>query len=401
MKKPLEGIRVIDMSTHGACPSCTKILANWGADVIKIESLKGDAGRIAGNTFGVQCSEDCNPHFDMLNAGKKSVAVNLKTPEGTEIMDRLLKTGNVFISNVRRASLERMGLGWDDFHRKYPGLVWAHLSGFGEDGPDAGKAGFDTVAYYARTGAMIDFSEKGQVPVTASFGVGDMSAGASLAGGIAAALLKQEKTGEGSKVTISLLGQSVWAHCCVLQGVFNGNEYPKTREAVTVPMNNSYQCSDGEWIYVSVLQFDRDFERFVKTIGRDDLLNDDRFNTDKAARKNNREFIKIIDEEMKKKTSDEWCELFLKADIAFDRIQHLKDVFTDPQVIENNMLFHQNYANGEETVIINPPVQINDYEQPEETFGPEIGRDTVKVLKGLGYQQEQIDSMLESGIIIG
>lgn len=399
MDRPLEGIRIIDMSTHGACPSCTKILSNWGAEVIKIEALTGDAARKSGQTFGAQCMDGCNPHFDMLNAGKKSIALNTKSVEGKGILDKLLKSANAFVTNVRTASLGRMGLDWDTFHETYPNLVWAHLSGFGEKGPFAGNAGFDTVAYYARTGAMIDFSENGAIPINAPFAVGDMSAGASLAGGISAALLKQIRTGEGSKVTISLYGQSIWAHSCVLQGVYNGNKYPKTRTAARVPMNNSYPCSDGEWIYVSVLQFERYFETFMNTIGRADLIDNPKFNSFESATTNNAELISIIEEAFKTKTRDEWNVLLKEADIAFDNINHLTDIFDDPQTWENNMMFEYNYANGEKNVIVNPPVMIGDFKRPEVVEGPVLSQHSADILKGIGYSDDEVEAIYESGAV--
>lgn len=397
--RPLEGIRIIEMASHGACPSSTRILTDWGAEVIKIEPFAGDAARGSGMTFGVPVEDVMNPHFDMLNMGKKSVALNMKTEEGKAVMDKLLRTANALVTNFRTGSLGRMGLDWEHFHEKYPGLVWAHLSGFGEEGPAAANAGFDTVAYYARSGAMIDFAENGEAPLSPPFGVGDMSAGSSLAGGIAAALFRQLRTGEGSKVTISLYGQSIWAHGLIFQGVANGVRYPKSRRSTRLPLNNTYKCSDGEWLMISVLQYDRYFRQFFTMIGREDLIDDDRFNTMEAAEKNNTELISIIDEAFRGKTREEWMKLLKEADIAHDKINHLTDAIEDEQALVNGFLYYNDYPDGRRAMMAMPPVQVGEAVEPKKGTGPALGGDTEDVLTGLGYSREEIEKLVEDGAV--
>lgn len=400
MDQPFKGIRVIDMSSHGACPSCTKILSDWGAEVIKIEAPKGDAARSSGKSFGVPCEGEYNPHFDMLNTGKKSLALNAKSSEGAEIIDRLLKSANVFISNFRTPSLARMGLDYDSVKEKYPHLVWAHLSGFGENGLDACNAGFDTVAYYARTGSMLDFSERNTAPINAPFGVGDMSAGASFAGGIAAALYKQKCTGEGSRVVISLYAQGVWAHSVVLQGVEHGNKYPKTRKEAKVPLNNSYRCKDGEWVYISVLQYERYFPTFCKMIEREDLIDNPKFNTIDAASENNEELINIIDEAFRTRNRDEWSEKLREADIAFDHINHLTDVFNDEQATSNNLFYERDYGEGRKSAIFLPPVVIGSPVEDPKYGAPKLSENAAEVLGTIGYSETEINKLFENGVVV-
>lgn len=400
MDKPFKGIRIIDMSSHGACPGCTKILSDWGAEVIKIESPKGDAARSSGKTFGAPCEGRFNPHFDMLNTGKKSIALNLKTAEGLEILENLLKSAHVFISNFRMRSLQKMNLDYEAVRKRYPSMVWAHLSGFGEYGPDAGNAGFDTVAYYARTGAMIDFAEKDTVPINAPFGAGDMAAGASFAGGIAAALYKQKCTGEGSKVTISLYGQGLWAYGLVLQGVRNGTVYPKSRRETRVPLNNAYKCGDGEWIYICVMQYERYFPSLCQVIGRPDLIENEDYNTLESAEVHNRKLIEILEQAFSTKSREEWCHLLQEADIAHSRINHLEDVFQDPQAIENHCFYERDYGNGNKGVIFMPPVTIGEYDTPPACGAPDLGEDAEEVLRSIGYNKEEIMTFYDKNVVV-
>ena len=157
--QPLKGIRVIDFCTHGAGPAACKMLADWGAEVIKVEPLEGEAGRYTSKVLGMRADELDNPHAELINANKKSLPLNLKHPEGKAVMDKLLASANVFVSNYRIRALDKLGIGWEEMHAKHPHIIWAVLTGFGLYGPAANNAGFDTVAFWARSGAMIDFSE--------------------------------------------------------------------------------------------------------------------------------------------------------------------------------------------------------------------------------------------------
>lgn len=399
MDKPLEGVQIIDLSTHGACPSCGKILADWGAFVIKVEALSGDAARHSGQNFGVPCTEDVNPHFDMLNAGKHSLAVDMKTTAGKEIMSRLLASSQALITNFRTPALIKLGLDHETISKRYPHLVWGHLTGFGEAGPAADHAGFDTVAYYARTGAMLDFTENGASPLNAPFGAGDLSAGSAFAGGIVAGLYRQAKTGQGQRVSISLYGQSIWAHGVVLQSVYHGNSYPRTRKAASVPLNNCYRCSDGQWIYLSVLQYERYYSAFCRIIGREELIDDPRFNSLEQAKLHNRELIGIIDEAFAQRPRDEWDRLLTEADIAHDSINHIHDVFDDLQATENQYIRNITYEDGTSSVIASPPVLIGDMDREPPMKAPHLGEHTREILKKLHYTDDEIDSLYRSNAV--
>lgn len=400
MNTPLKGIKVIDLSSHGAVPSCGKVLSDWGADVTKVEPASGDAARFSGNNFGVPVSDEMNPHFELLNGGKKSIVINLKTEKGQEIINRMLETADILITNYRQPALVKLKLDYETLSEKYPGLIWAHLTGFGSEGPAATQAGFDTVAYYARTGALLDFAEKDTAPINAPFGVGDLTTGSVLAGAVCAALFNRTRNGRGEKVDISLYGQSIWSLGIVLQSVKHGSVYPRTRKEATIPLNNCYCCKDGKWIYVSVLEYDRYCNKLFRLIGREELCEDERYNNRESVKSNNVELIKILDEGFRLYSRDKWDELLTEADIAHNDINDLKDVLDDEQALANDFIINYRFPNGEESVIAQTPVRFGNNRTNAHIPAPALSENAAEVLTSLGYTDDEIKELAEEGITI-
>lgn len=187
MYKPLKGVKVIDLTYFIAGPGSARILADWGADVIKVEPFWGDPGRGTGAGMGMPASVDINPLYSTYNSNKRGIAIDLKSEKGMEIMEKMLEKADVFISSYRTKALVKLGLDYESVHKRYPQIVWAQVNGFGDYGPAKDNPGFDTVAFWARSGAMLDLAEKGTA-VNPAIGFGDATTSCSLAGGIAAAL---------------------------------------------------------------------------------------------------------------------------------------------------------------------------------------------------------------------
>lgn len=400
MNTPLKGIKVIDLSSHGAVPSCGKVLADWGADVTKVEPASGDAARFSGNNFGVPVSDEMNPHFELLNGGKKSIVINLKTEKGQEIINRMLDTADILITNYRQPALVKLKLDYETLSAKHPGLIWAHLTGFGSEGPAATQAGFDTVAYYARTGALLDFAERDTAPINAPFGVGDLTTGSVLAGAICAALFNRTRNGKGEKVDISLYGQSIWSLGIVLQSVKHGSIYPRTRKEATIPLNNCYCCKDGKWIYVSVLEYDRYCNKLFRLIGREELCEDERYNNRESVKSNNVELIKILDEGFRLYPREKWDELLTEADIAHNDINDLKDVLDDEQALANDFIINYKFPNGEESVMAQTPVRFGNNRTNAHVPAPALSENAAEILTSLGYTDKEIKELAEEGITI-
>ncbi|MFA0816104.1 MAG: CaiB/BaiF CoA transferase family protein [Anaerofustis sp.] len=397
MNQPLKGVRVVDFTAYGAGPAAGKVLADWGADVIKIEPLDGDPSRSTSKTLGMRADEGQNPHWELINANKRSLPLNLKTEEGKMIMDKLLSESNIFISNYRFKALLKMGLDYETMAAKHPHIIWGHLSGFGMQGPLVDNPGFDTVAYWARSGAMIDFCENGEYPLTPPFGLGDLAIASTFAGSVASCLYQQAKTGKGEKVMTSLYGMGIWATACLVQSTYHGDKLPKSRFKPDSPLRNTVKCADGIWLMISVIVYDRYFPVMCKLIGREDLINDPRFNTEAAVRENSEEFTKIIDAAFIQKDSVTWDKILTEADIAHDRINHVKDVHTDEQALANNFIYMYKGRDGEEDLTVATPVKFGNSDAADHRNAPLLGEHTKEVLAQLGYGSSEIDGFVTKG----
>lgn len=400
MNKPLLGTKCVSLTLAGAGPTASRMLADWGCDVVKVEALSGDIGRNSGAYFGLVANDEENAHFEFLNAGTRSLCIDLKTPEGRAVMDRLLAESNIFVSNMRLKALKNMGLDYESLSVKHPHLIWGHLDGFGSVGPEADSPGFDNVAFWARSGALLDFAEKNTAPLVAPSGVGDFAVGATLAGGVAAALYKQAKTGKGEKVMISLYGQSIWTLSILLQGIgMAGAEYPKSRKETGTPLANTYKCSDGEWVFIQVMDYDRQYSALCKALGREDLIKDPRFDTLDGVKKNNKEMIAILEETVGKFTLQAVMEQLKAFDIPHTKVNHVKDIITDPQALANNYIYYANARNGKRMLMAAPPIKYGTIDAPEHRSAPLLGEHSVEVLKELRYSDDEVKAFIEKKIV--
>lgn len=338
MHKPLDGVKVVDFTLYAAGPAAGRMMAEWGADVIHVEPLTGDPMRYTGVILGTPIEEDLNPIWNFFNSNKRGLALDLKKPEGAEIMDKLIAQADVFITSYRTKALQKLGLDYETLSKKYPGLVWGQINGFGDLGPDRDNPGFDIVAFWARSGAMIDMTEKDTAPIGGSFAFGDNTTACSLAAGVCAALCGKARTGKGQKVMVSLLGQAIWNMGCLLASTQFGDEYPKSRKTPGMPLINSYRCKDGEWVYIALVEHERYYNTLCKVFGRDDLIDNPRYCKPEKARNFSAEMTTLFDAEFAKYDQDEIVEMLTKADIAHSRVQHVVEIVSDPQVLANQYI---------------------------------------------------------------
>lgn len=397
--KPLTGVKVVDLTYFIAGPGTARILADWGADVIKVEPSFGDPGRKTGATMTMPVTDDINPLYNTYNANKRGLSLNLKTAEGLEVLYKLLKESNVFISSYRTGALKRLGLDYESLKEKFPHLIWAQVNGFGDYGPAKDNAGFDTVAFWARSGAMLDLAERDTSPLNPIIGFGDATTSCSLAGGIAAALYEQLKTGKGQKVMISLFGQAIWSSSAAIASTQFADEYQKTRKNSISPVINSYRCKNGKWLFLSILEHERYYPILCKLLGREDMIENEKFSTTLASKENGPELIEILDKEFEKYTQDEMVEMLTSADIAHERIQHIKDVITDPQALANNYIHEFEYRNKEKTYLASTPVKFNDIDVNIKCTAPKVGEHGEEILREFGYTDEEIKVLLDKNIL--
>lgn len=391
MRKQLEGVKVIDCSIFASAPLTSRMLADWGAEVIHIEAPNGDPAR-RGNLY----SEAFD--FEFYNINKKGIVMNLKEPKGMEALHRLLDSADVFVTNYRAKALEKLGIDYESIHKQFPHIVWAQITGFGEEGPEADAPGYDTVAYWARTGQITDFVEPGESVLNPPIGYGDSMTGALLVSGVCAALFNRTRTGVGEKVTTSLYSAGTYAMYYQIGSSYEGAKYPVSRkEPFAIPLKNGFKCADGEWVYVSVLDHERYYPSLCRMINREDLIDDERFNTLAAAQKNCRALTDILDDEFIRKDHNEWLKLLAEYDLASSPIPHSCDIYKDPQAQANHLVEEYKTRKGLTFMLPNTPIRFGDNLPTENRNAPRFGgEDTIEILKSVGYSDEEIAALEEA-----
>ena len=404
MEKPLSGIKVVELADYVSAPVCARILADMGADVVKIERNSGNEWRKSAKaSCPWKFTDEENPGYDINNTGKKSIVLNLKTPEGLDACHRLLKTADVFVTNMGVQALKRLGLDYEALKDKYPKLIYAIGLGYGEKGPDANNPAFDHTAFWARTGFLLDMAPltEDYHPVFPPSSMGDNFTGMTLATEVCAALFNRIKTGKGDYVRSSLFHNGIFAMGAMqiaTQGE-NGSVYPRTRQLHGVAYGD-YKCKDGRYVYIASGYAEKLIAKVFSIIGRSDLISDPRFNSAAARNENADEMYSIIKEAMLQRTSDEWLEFAREADIPMVKMQHFSEVSYDEQALANGYIQEVNYPSGITYKIASSPIEMDSVGELHTEPTKQIGADTEKVLKDFGYTDEQISQMRTAGVII-
>jgi len=405
---PLEGYRVLDFSTYAAAPVCAMTLADWGADVIKVESLFGDAFRLFGFIMRCPIAENDNIQFELDNRNKRGIALDLKTPEGQEIIQKLLNASDVLVTNYRPKALKGLGLDYEALAEKYPRLVYAYLNGYGDKGPEKDKPGFDLAAYFARSGILVEVPEPGSDPIPPLAGFGDHPTGTFLAGGICAALLRREKTGKGCKVQTALFNAALWNLSLNIATANNNAHLPEeeqlkirtSRKRPRTAMMNTYRTKDGRWVTIMALEYDRYWKPFAESvIRRPDLVDDPRFKNQMAAFEHTVELAAIVEEEVGKITKDELVKRMAAADIVYEVNQRWKELKDDIQAVENDFMVEHKMPSGRKEWIVGNPVKFNGEKTSLRRYAPKLGEHNDEILSELGYSGEQIKSLRDKKII--
>ena len=403
--RPLENVKVVELSTMVAASSCGRMLADWGCDVIKVETAAGDMFRNFPKTFFVPCTMDENPLFDNLNAGKRGVVLDLKTPEGMEAMHRMLAEADVFLTNTRPKALKRLGLDYETLREKYPRMVMASVNGFGVKGPKADDPGFDTVAFWASSGFNADMMVDGpdSYPVYGSAGPGDIITAMGLCFALVSALYKRDRTGEGDFVTTSLYGTALW--CFHIMAVATeeqyGYTYPKSREN-SAPTAAPFRTKDGEWVMTTILQIEKQWPILCQVLGVPELGQDPCYCTALAQRdpEVRKYLMQRFSEIYATKTADKWCKLLTEADIVNDKLAHYKDMEHSEQAWANEYIHEVTCPNGKRSILVRPAMRSEKMGTPAWKRGPMLGEHTEEVLREYGYLQEQIQEMEKKGAAV-
>lgn len=401
MKLPLEGIKVVELGTHVVVPNASRFLADWGAEVIKVEGLEGELWRIVGMQYSTPVTAEENPLFAEQNANKKFAAINLKTPEGLKIIKDLIADADIFMTNVRLNSLIKLGLDYESLESANKKLIYAHLSGYGYEGPDAGRPGFDLATFWARTGTMCDWVSTGDFPFRPPGGFGDAATSVPFTAGILAALYAREKTGKGTFVTSSLYASALWFNQV---GIISaapqyGNPYPKSKMSPANPFSHIYKCKDEEWLIVTITNYNTDYDKFCRVLGLEEYVGDTRYNNLKTVKDHIVEFVTILNDVFLQKDRDEWVKLFNAADIVCEKLLHSRDVSSDPQAWANGYFNEVTYPSGNKTAFPVVPVQFKDYKVEKFELPGTVGRDTKEILNKYGYTDADFDQLAAKRIV--
>jgi len=332
MAGPVEGIRIVELGVWVAGPAAAAILADWGADVVKIEPPTGDPGRMFGRMLGIDLG--VNPPFEMDNRSKRSIVLDLTTAEGRDTAFELLSDADVFVTNVRPGALQRLGLDYDSVSARNPRLVYGLITGYGETGPDADRAAYDVAAFWSRAGVAHLLTRPGDTPPFQRGGMGDHSAGMTLAGAVCAALLARERTGTGQLVTTSLYRQGAYTVSFDLNTyLLSGQQIAiGQRESMGNPCMNNYTASDGRRFWIVGLEIDRHWPALCRAVGRPEWLTDPQYSNARSRAVNAVQLIAALDEIFPTRSLDEWAEVFAgEPDFFWSPVNTVEDVVADEQ----------------------------------------------------------------------
>ena len=402
VRRPLEGVKVVELATFIAAPCTARFLADLGADVIKVEAPMGDPLRYTAANEGRPLDQKENTSYDLENAGKRCIALNIKSPEGREVLEKLIADADVFITNNRQPSLIKNKLDYDTLHAKYPSLVYGFISGYGEKGPDKDLPGFDFTAFYARGGILGPLRDKTSTPMLTVQGFGDHQVAMNLAAGVLAALFKAKMTGEGDQVVVSLFHSAVWDVSLMLQSSQYGADsckFPMERWENGNPLTMVYKTKDEQWLQIAMPQYDRHYPVFMKAAGHPEMIDNPKFFPQKNLYPNRKEFSEWISALFLTKDCAEWCKLLDAADIPYAVAQNWDTLLEDKQAWASDIFYEMEYSNGNKRTLVRPPVMFKENGLPDYNRGPYLAEHTEEILGQYGYTDEEISRMLADGAV--
>jgi crotonobetainyl-CoA:carnitine CoA-transferase CaiB-like acyl-CoA transferase len=400
--KPLSGIRILEVASHVFVPIGGGVLTEWGAEVVKIEPLDGDPYRGLVTAGLHKTHNGVDPSFQFTNRGKQSVTINLKKPEGRDLVYRLAAKCDVFLTNFRPDARRRLKIDCEDIRVHNASIIYVRGSGYGVRGPDVQRGGYDAAAYWSRSGMGSVFTPAGAEQASMQRpAFGDVVGGLTIAGAIAAALYRRATTGEAAEVDVSLLGIGMWQlQPDITHAKLNpeGSSAVRDRKATWNPLSGTYRTRDGRFIILCMLDADRYWADFCEVIGHPELIEDPRFLDMPARKANSRACVEFLDEVFASRDYQDWCQTLQKAKGVWAPLQTPLEVHSDPQVTANGYLADVEMANGSQLTLVTSPVQF-DQAPAKPQRAPEQGEHTETVLLNLGLSWDDIAKLKERDVI--
>jgi crotonobetainyl-CoA:carnitine CoA-transferase CaiB-like acyl-CoA transferase len=392
------GLKVVDFASFIAGPSAAVILSDFGADVIKVESPAGDLWRIGHKIPPQPAAKDAYP-WHLANRNKRGITLDLKSPSSQQVLEKLVKWADVFIVNTPHPARKKLKLEYDDVAQWNPRLIYADVTGFGENGPDSGLPGFDITSYWARSGLLSMTRDAGAPPTWPVAGSGDNATAVGLYSAVVTALYRRERTGKGSYVTTSLLAEGVWSASVSIQAALCEAKFfaPHDRKNPANAALNVYKSADGTW-FLLIVTPDK-LASVAKAIGRPDLLTDPRFSDPAKLVENMSALAEILDDVFGSQPMAHWREVFDGVHVTFGVVRGPEEVITDPQLRANDIVVPLEGAGGKLTSTISSPINVHGVAKVAAKRAPALGEHNEAVLKELGFSASEIDGLRESGAV--
>jgi len=391
---PLEGVRVLDLSRVMAGPFCTMLLGDLGAEVIKIEPPEGDDSR----KFAVTVNGE-STYFLSVNRNKKSVAVDLKKPEGVEIVKRLAAVSDVVVENFRPGVASRLGVDYASLSKVNPSLIYCSISGFGQTGSYSQKPGYDLIAL-AMSGMMDLTGEPEGGPVKFAVPIADITAGMFAAISILSALMERSRTGKGRYIDVSMLDVQLYLLTHQASAYLIGGEEPKRMGSAhpSIVPYQAFRASNG-YVIVAVAN-DNQFRKLCEAIGHPEIAEDQRFRTNADRVRNRSELLALLEPIFLRRTVEEWVAVLEAADVPVAPVKTVRQALSDPYVIERGMLQTVQHPRAGRIPLLAFPALFSGERPPVRSPPPLLGQHTEEVLLGLGYTLEEIRELRAKGVIV-
>lgn len=391
------GLKVLDVSSWIAAPTCAAMLADMGADVIKVEPPEIGDGYRAYYQLPPSPNSEVNYTWALDNKNKRSITLNLKNEEGLDLLHRLIADCDVYVTNMPLPLRREIGLMYEDIAPLNERMIYASLTAYGEEGPERDKEGFDLVAYWSRSGLMNQMRHKGIEPFQAMAGMGDHPTGVALYGSIVTALLRRERTGKGGKVHTSLLANGLWSASCFAQAAWakdaDWSQIPEQRLQTAL-----YQTADGRWIQLSMIRTVELFDHVVLVLGHPEWLADERFSTPESRIEHHQVLTEMMREVIAARTAKEWMSEFEAEGLPVAMVAEFGDLPSDPQVLINNMAMDPAEDIGMDKMI-RDPINVDGLGRVGARNPPEHGEHADEILREIGLSPEHIQALRDRGIV--